>query len=96
LQAGPSDGDSKAPRPELWWDNLGGATLQIVEWQPQRGRGMPSESELYFVPDTGTRLKTSVVARFAEQGSYRWRVWSVGAEGTIVVGTWRTLKIVAR
>jgi len=92
-QATPKDGDTRPPQPDLWWDNLGGATLQVVEWQAGGGIGR-LDSILYFVPDVGSRLRTSVVARFAaEQTQYIWRVWSVGADGTIVLSPWRTLNI---
>jgi len=90
-QAAPPDGDRRSAEPELWWDNLGGATLQVVEWQTGAG----PVTNLFFVPDTGSRLRTGVVARFArDQRQYRWRVWSVGPDGTIVVSPWRTLNIV--
>ena len=90
-QAAPPDGDRRSAEPELWWDNLGGATLQVVEWQTGAG----PVTNLFFVPDIGSRLRTGVVARFArDQRQYRWRVWSVGPDGTIVVSPWRTLNIV--
>jgi len=93
-QAAPADGDTRSPQPELWWDNLGGATLQVVEWQ--RGTGGWVASNLYFVPDTNSRLRTRVTARFATNGQYRWRIWSVGKGGAIVISPWRTLNIAAR
>jgi len=90
-QAAPPDGDRRPPQPELWWDNLGGATLQVVEWQYTPG----PLSNLFFVPDNEIRLRTRVVARFAvAQRQYRWRVWSIGPDETIVVSPWRTLNIV--
>ena len=90
LQASPTDGEGRSPQPDLWWDNLGGATLQVVEWQ-MSGAG---STYLYFVPDSANRLQTRVSARFAAAaGAYRWRVWSVGADGTIVISPWRTLRI---
>jgi hypothetical protein len=89
-QAAPPDGDRRPPQPELWWDNLGGATLQVVEWQYSPG----PLSNLFFVPDNGIRLRTRVIARFATaQRQYRWRVWSIGPDETIVVSPWRTLII---
>ena len=95
-QAAPVDGDQRSAQPELWWDNLGGATLQVVEWQVG-GWADRDPSYLFFVPDSGSRLKTRVIARFAaNQGRYRWRVWSVGADGTIVLSGWRTLNITSR
>jgi len=88
-----ADDDTRRTHATLWWDNLGGATLQVVEWQPGNGVG----TNLFFAPDTESRLKTEAAARFArEPGPYRWRVWSVGADGTIVLSPWRTLHIVAR
>lgn len=91
-QAAPRDGDSRSQQPELWWDNLGGVSLQVVEWS-SGGDG----TNLFFVPDNNSRLRTRVIARFASAGgSYRWRVWSVGADGTIVFSPWRTMNVVAR
>ena len=90
--ASPSDGDVRSPLPELWWDNLGGASLQVVEWAVGSGG-----SNLFFVKDNGGRLKTRVVARFAgAAGRYRWRVWSVGADGSLVLSPWRTLVVVGK
>ena len=34
-QAAPRDGDTRSAPAELWWDNLGGASMQVVEWQTQ-------------------------------------------------------------
>jgi hypothetical protein len=94
-QASPPDGDNRSPRPELWWDNLGGAGLQVVEWQVQNGERSPV-SHLFFVPDQGSRLRTRVTATFATRpGAYRWRVWSVGSGGALVLSPWRTLNIIA-
>jgi hypothetical protein len=92
--AAPADGDTRSAQPELWWDNLGGGTLQVVEWQ--QGVAGWTNSNLYFVPDNNSRLRTRVVARFATQGTYRWRVWSVGKGGSVVISPWRTVNIVAR
>jgi hypothetical protein len=92
-QAAPLDGETRSAQPELWWDNHGGATLQVVEWQ----RGAPnnwSGSNLYFVPDNRESLRTRVVARFALGGQYRWRVWSMGPGGIVVLSPWRTMTIV--
>jgi hypothetical protein len=93
VQAAPIDGDSRPPQPELWWDNLGGAVLQVVEWQQGAARNWPI-SNLYFVPDNRERLRTRVVARFALTGQYRWRVWSLGPGGIVVLSPWRTMTIV--
>lgn len=93
-QASPSNGDNRSPQPELWWDNRGGAALQVVEWQ-RLSDGRLSPSHLFFVPDTGPRPRTRVTARFAStSGAYRWRVWSVGSGGGLVLSPWRTFNIV--
>lgn len=90
--ASPPDGDIRSPLPELWWDNLGGASLQVVEWASGTGG-----SNLFFVKDSDARLKTRVVARFAAvAGRYRWRVWSVGADGSLVLSPWRVLVVVGK
>lgn len=93
-QASPPDGDTRQPQPELWWDNGGGATLQVVEWQTS-GTGSWSDPCLYLAPDTGARLRTQVTARFASvPATYRWRVWSVGYRGEMTISPWRTFKVV--
>jgi len=93
-QASPPDGDVRPATPELWWDNGGGARLQVVEWQFADGSGW-SDAHLYLVPDTGVRLQTRVTAGFASVGGrYRWRVWSVGAEGEMKISGWKTLVVV--
>jgi hypothetical protein len=94
-QAAPLEGASSLPQPDLSWDNLGGGTLQVVEWQ----QGQPSRwspSNLFFVPDNRERLATRVTARFATAGQYRWRVWSLGPGGALVLSPWRTLTIGGR
>lgn len=92
-QAAPVDGDNRPSQPDLWWDNNGGATLQVVEWQRNLPNGWTSSS-LMLVPDTNPHLTTRVTATFAKPaGQYRWRVWSVGAGGVIVLSPWRTLNI---
>jgi hypothetical protein len=94
LQASPVDGDTRPPNPELWWDNAGGASLQVVEWQIRSG-GAWSDPHLYLAPDVGSRLRTQVTARFAStSGTYRWRVWSVGSHGETKISSWSTLNIV--
>ncbi len=94
-QAAPLDGASVTAQPQLWWDNFGGATFQVVEWQRDENGWMPSN--LYFVPDANSRLRTQVQARFAaSSGKYRWRVWSLGAGGALRLGPWRTMDVVAR
>jgi hypothetical protein len=86
--AAPLDGETRPPQPELWWDNGGGAGLQVIEWQ--RGLG----SHLFLVPDQAARLQTRVTAAFAKQpGTYRWRVWSVGVGGAMKISPWSTMKI---
>ena len=93
-QAAPLDGDNRSPQPYLWWDNLGGATLQVVEWQVKAESGW-TNTNLEPVSDTGPRLKTEVVASFARQaGQYRWRVWSIGKGGELKLSPWHTLIIV--
>jgi len=92
-QATPKNGAMAQVNPELWWDNRGGATLQVVEWHPSGSGGDPP-TWLYFAPDTDNRLKTGTVARFADHmGPYWWRVWSVGADGTIVLSPWQAMNI---
>lgn len=81
--------------PELWWDNGGGAGLQVVEWQRSRGGWL--DAHLYLAPDHNPKLQTRVTAQFANsQGRYRWRVWSVGAEGEMKISPWRTLNILPK
>ena len=93
-QASPPSGDTRPPQPVLWWDNRGGASLQVVEWQADDG-GHWSDARLYLAPDVGARLRTQVTARFATSPiTYRWRVWSVGAQGEMKISPWSTLKIV--
>jgi len=93
-QAAPPDGDVRPLTPELWWDNGGGSRLQVVEWQFADASGW-SDAHLYLVPDTGVRLQTRVTAGFASLGGkYRWRVWSVGAEGEMKISGWKTLVVV--
>jgi hypothetical protein len=87
-QAAPADGETRSPQPDLWWDNGGGAGLQVIEWQHGLG------SHLFLVLDQAARLQTRVTAAFArEQGTYRWRVWSVGAGGTMKISPWSMMKI---
>jgi len=91
--AAPPDGDTRKPMPELWWDNTGGARLQVVEWQRQADGGW-SDARLEMVPDRNARLQTRVTAGFAKSaGLYRWRVWSVGMNGEMKITPWRTFKI---
>jgi len=92
--ATPHDGAQCVPQPELVWDNNGGAGLQVVEWQRGRG-GSWSDARLYLVEDRNPRLQTHVIAQFAsEAGRYRWRVWSVGAQGDMKISPWRTFSVV--
>jgi hypothetical protein len=92
--AAPPDGDNRGPQPELWWDNGGGAGLQIVEWQVKNG-ATSSISHLFFAPEHDMRLRTRVTADFATMpATYRWRVWSVGNGGALVLSPWRTMNIV--
>jgi hypothetical protein len=92
--ASPQDGVTGTPRPELVWDNEGGAGLQVVEWQMDRGDGW-TDARLYLVQDHSPRLQTHVIAEFAgTAGSYRWRVWSVGMQGEMTISTWRGFGVV--
>jgi hypothetical protein len=93
-QAAPKNATVVSPEPELWWDNGGGATMQVVEWQ--RGRpGQWSGTRLFFVPDRDPHLRTRVSAEFArDEGLYRWRVWSVAPGGVVVLSPWKTMNVV--
>jgi hypothetical protein len=92
--AAPQDGMTAGPRPELVWDNQGGAGLQVVEWQIDRGDGW-SDARLYLVQDHSPRLQTQVIAEFASgAGRYRWRVWSVGMQGEMMISSWRGFGVV--
>jgi hypothetical protein len=87
--ASPQDGATKTPQPELVWDNNGGAGLQVVEWQRAADHGW-TDARLYLVQDRNPRLQTHVIAQFADgDGRYRWRVWSVGAHGEMLISPWR-------
>ena len=91
--AAPANGEVRQPMPDLWWDNGGGARLQVVEWQTVRD-GSWSDARLFLVPDRGAKLRTQVTARFATVPTkYRWRVWSVGAGGVMKLSGWRTMVI---
>jgi hypothetical protein len=95
--ASPPDGDSRSPQPELWWDNAGGAALQVVEYQQQLAPGAWSDTHLFLVPDDAVRTRTRVVASFAQAAAtYRWRVWSMGGGDDMVITPWRTLNILPR
>jgi hypothetical protein len=92
-QAAPVDGDARPLQPDLWWDNGGGADMQVVEWQ--RKFAVWSDTRLMLVPDSDFRVQTRVTARFADaSGEYRWRVWSVGTGGAMTISPWKTLKII--
>ena len=91
--ASPRDGEQQRPTPELWWDNGGGSRLEVVEWQGNAGAGW-SDARLFLVPDRGAKLRTRVTAQFASrEATYRWRVWSVGADGATKITAWRTFKV---
>jgi hypothetical protein len=91
--AAPVDGDNRPPVPELWWDNKGGATLEVVEWQRRADRVWEG-STLFFVPDDTGHLQTRATGRFANApGSYRWRVWSLGRGGAVAISGWRGFNI---
>jgi hypothetical protein len=94
-QASPTDGDNRESPPELWWDNRGGATLEIVEWQRKADESW-TNSNLFFVPDDTGHLRTRVTGRFANfTGPCRWRIWSVGRGGVVAISPWRALNIVS-
>jgi len=91
--ASPADGDGRPAQPDLWWDNDSDARLEVVEWQDHATAG----THLFYVLDTGARVKTRVVASFATQaGQYRWRMWSVGTGGALALSPWRTMTITPR
>ena len=92
-QASPQDGQSLSQVPQLVWDNHGGAGLQVVEWQRGEG-GAWSDARLYLVEDRSPTLRTQVEAEFADaNGRYRWRVWSVGAHGEMMISPWRGFSV---
>jgi hypothetical protein len=91
--AAPTEGATSSPRPDLVWDNNGGAGLQVVEWQMGHEGGW-SDSRLYLVEDHSPRLQTHVRAEFAVfPGQYHWRVWSIGAHGNMKISPWRTFNV---
>ena len=93
-QAAPAEGEARSIRPDLWWDNLGGAAMQVIEWQQGYDETW-SGTRMYFVPDRDPHLRTRVTADFAtEAGKYRWRVWSMGNGGVVVLSPWKTLSVV--
>jgi hypothetical protein len=92
-QAAPLDGDSRQPKPELWWDNSGDGTLLIVEWQNSYGPRL-SDSRMFFVNDSAFHLQTRITAEFANvPGTYQWRVWTVANSGVLTISPWRKLII---
>jgi hypothetical protein len=91
--ASPEDGDVRPEHPDLWWDNAGAARLQMVEWQRALA-GTWTASQLMPVVDTDVHLQTRTTASFARDGfRYRWRVWSVGRGGALVMTGWRTFTV---
>ncbi len=91
--ASPADGDVRPEHPDLWWDNSGTARLQVVEWQRALA-GTWTASQLLPVQDTDVHLQTRTTASFARDGNkYRWRVWSVGRGGVLVMTGWRTFTV---
>lgn len=94
--AAPEDGDNRPPAPELWWDNLGSGTLEVVEWQKKAGDSWTG-SNLYFVREDAGHLRTRTTGRFADTaGLYRWRVWSLGNGGTSAISGWRSVNILGQ
>ena len=93
-QASPRDGENRFARPVLWWDNKGGATLEVIESQSRAG-GSWLSSNLLFVGDRENRARTETAAAFANlPGEYRWRIWSLAEGGAMTLSPWRTLRIV--
>jgi len=93
--AAPKDGTDIGAEPQLWWDNKGGATLQVVEWQMRWNDW--TDTKLYFVPDAMQTLRTAVTASFAQHPApYRWRVWSLGEGGVMKLSPWRSMNVIAR
>ena len=89
-KAAPKDGDVRPVHPQLWWDNLGGAGVQVVEWQVEH-EGNWMDARLFLIDDQGARLRTQVPAAFASfAAKYRWRVWSVGLDGHMILSPWST------
>lgn len=91
--AAPADGDNRSPRPDLWWDTHPGAELQVLEYQPGDGKQWESP-RLLWLPNHIEHDRTRVTASFADIGSFRWRVWSIGPAGQTVLSPWRTFNIV--
>jgi hypothetical protein len=98
-QASPPDGDRRNAQPDLWWDNGGGSNAQIVEWQAMNGvadqdSAWNVETRLFLVPDRENRVQTRVKASFAQMpATYRWRVWSVGGDGRLLLSSWKTFVV---
>ena len=91
--AAPADGDVRPEHPDLWWENNGSARLQVVEWQRALA-GTWTASQLLPVVDIDVHLQTRTTATFARDGNkYRWRVWSVGRGGSLVMTGWRTFTV---
>ncbi len=91
--AAPQEDATSGIKPDLVWDNNGGAGLQVVEWQLGHEGGW-SDSRLYLVEDHSPRLQTHVRAEFAVfPGQYHWRVWSIGAHGNMKISPWRTFNV---
>jgi len=94
--ASPVDGDERAVRSglKLWWDNGGGGSLLVVEWQAGTGGNSPA-SHVSLVPDTDPKVSTEVPAPFMNVGGLlRWRLWAVGSGGVVRLTDWRTVHMV--
>ena len=92
-QAAPVDNDTRSGVPDLWWDNVGDAPLEVVEWQAHLPGGW-SDTKLALLPDVASRLQTRVRADFLQQPMlYRWRVWSLGNGGVMALSPWRRLTV---
>jgi hypothetical protein len=91
--ASPPEGDARSLPIDLWWDNNGQASVEIVEWQMRLGGSSWLNSQLMVTGDSDPRMQTRVPARFLHaSGSYRVRVWSV-APGRVAMTPWRTFKV---
>jgi hypothetical protein len=89
----PADGAQVQTMPQLWWDNGGGSGMEVVEWEVGR-QGEWTDARLYLMPDRGAKLRTEVVASFADHAErYRWRVWSIGEGGVVKMTAWHTFRV---
>jgi len=93
LPASPIDNDVRSAGTELSWDNDGSAVLEVVEWQSGDEKRW-SNPHVFPVRDIEMHAQTRVAPDFTRFGGhYRWRVWSVGADGRMAFTPWRMLTI---